>query len=131
MKVRDAIKLVEEAGWKLLRTRGSQAVPPPRETRNRHHRGSSFRGAGAQDREVYTEASGTRMTRYTVFFEPTSTGYSAYVPDLPGCVAAASTLEETRQLIREAIEFHIEGMRMGGDPVPEPTSHIEQVEVSA
>jgi predicted RNase H-like HicB family nuclease len=71
------------------------------------------------------------MTRYTVFFEPTSTGYSAYVPDLPGCVAAASTLEETRQLIREAIEFHIEGMRMGGDPVPEPTSHIEQVEVSA
>jgi predicted RNase H-like HicB family nuclease len=63
------------------------------------------------------------MTRYTVFFEPTSTGYSAYVPDLPGCVAAASTLEETRQLIREA--------RMGGDPIPEPTSHIEQVEVSA
>jgi len=53
------------------------------------------------------------------------------VPDLPGCVAAASTLEETRQLIREAIEFHIEGMRMGGDPIAEPTSHIEQVEVSA
>jgi predicted RNase H-like HicB family nuclease len=71
------------------------------------------------------------MSRYTVFFEPTATGYSAYVPDLPGCVAAAGTLEETRQLMREAIEFHIEGMRMHGEVVPEPTPHIEQIEVSA
>ena len=61
------------------------------------------------------------MSTYTVFFEPTATGYSAHVPDLPGCVAAASTLEETRQLIREAIEFHIDGMRINGDVVPEPT----------
>lgn len=71
------------------------------------------------------------MSTYTVFFEPTSTGYSAHVPDLPGCVAAAGTLEETRQLIKEAIEFHIEGMRINGDAVPEPTPHIEQIEVSA
>ena len=47
------------------------------------------------------------------------------------CVAAAKTLEETRQLIREAIEFHIEGMRMHGDAVPEPTPYVEQIEVSA
>jgi predicted RNase H-like HicB family nuclease len=71
------------------------------------------------------------MTKFTVFFEPTGTGYSAYVPDLPGCVAAAATLEATRQLIKEAIEFHIEGMRMNGDAVPEPTHIVEQVEVSA
>lgn len=71
------------------------------------------------------------MSTYTVFFEPTATGYSAHVPDLPGCIAAASTLEETRQLIREAIEFHIEGMRINGDVVPEPTPYIEQIEVSA
>ena len=71
------------------------------------------------------------MNRYTVFFEPTSTGYSAHVPDLPGCVAAASTLEETRVLIREAIEFHIEGMRLHGEQVPAPTEHIEQIEVPA
>lgn len=71
------------------------------------------------------------MSKYTVFFEPTSTGYSAYVPDLPGCVAAASTLEETRRLIKEAIEFHIEGMRMSGEAIPEPTRLIEQIEVSA
>jgi predicted RNase H-like HicB family nuclease len=71
------------------------------------------------------------MSTYTVFFEPTATGYSAHVPDLPGCVAAAPTLEETRELIRETIEFHIEGMRINGDAIPEPTPHIEQIEVSA
>ena len=71
------------------------------------------------------------MSTYTVFFEPTATGYSAHVPDLPGCVAAAATLEETRELMREAIEFHIEGMRISGAPIPEPTPHIEQIEVSA
>ena len=70
------------------------------------------------------------MSTYTVFIEPTATGYSAYVPDLPGCVAAASTLEDTRQLIKEAIEFHIEGMRINGEEVPEPTRLVEQVEVS-
>ncbi len=71
------------------------------------------------------------MSTYTVFFEQTPTGYSAHVPDLPGCVAAGETSEETRQLIREAIEFHIEGMRLHGEAVPEPTIMIEQVKVSA
>ena len=69
------------------------------------------------------------MNRYTVFFEPTATGYSA--PDLPGCIAAGTTLDETRQLIKEAIEFHIEGMRLNGETVPEPTSLVEQVDVPA
>ena len=69
------------------------------------------------------------MSKYTVFFEQTATGFSAHVPDLPGCVTAASTLEETRQLMREAIEFHIEGMRLNGDDVPEPALHVEQIEV--
>ena len=71
------------------------------------------------------------MSKYTVFIEPTETGFSAYVPDLPGCIAAAATLSETRQLIKEAMEFHIEGMRINGEAVPEPTRLVEQVEVSA
>ena len=71
------------------------------------------------------------MSTYTVFIEPTETGFSAYVPDLPGCVAAASTLEETRELIKGAIEFHIEGMRMNREVIPEPTRFVAQVEVSA
>jgi predicted RNase H-like HicB family nuclease len=71
------------------------------------------------------------MNQYTVFFAQTATGYSAHVPDLPGCVAAGASLEETRQLIREAIEFHIEGMRLHGEVVPPPTSLVERVEVPA
>ena len=70
------------------------------------------------------------MSKYTVFIEPTGTGYSAYVPDLPGCVAAAATLEATRRLIKEAIEFHIEGMRLNGEGVPEPTRYVEEIEVA-
>jgi predicted RNase H-like HicB family nuclease len=66
-----------------------------------------------------------------VFFAQTQTGYSAHVPDLPGCVAAGTTLEETRQLIREAIEFHIEGMRLHGEAVPPPTRLVEQVAIPA
>jgi len=71
------------------------------------------------------------MNKYTVFFGQTATGFSAHVPDLPGCIAAGDTLEETRQLIREAIEFHIEGMRLHGEAIPLPTTHVEQVEIPA
>jgi len=71
------------------------------------------------------------MNKYTVFFGQTATGFSAYVPDLPGCIAAGATLDETRQLIREAIEFHIEGMRLHGEAIPLPTTHVEQVEIPA
>ena len=71
------------------------------------------------------------MKRYAVVIEKTSMGYGAYAPDLPGCVAAGDTIEETGRLIREAIEFHLEGMRAHGDPVPEPTTVAQYVEVPA
>jgi predicted RNase H-like HicB family nuclease len=60
--------------------------------------------------------------KYAVIFEKTATGYSAYVPDLPGCAAAGSTLEETADLIRGAVEMHLEAMREDGDVIPEPTT---------
>lgn len=62
------------------------------------------------------------MKEYVVIYEPGENNWSAYVPDLPGCVAAADTYEETEQLIREAVEFHIEGMLEDGDVIPEPSS---------
>jgi predicted RNase H-like HicB family nuclease len=65
--------------------------------------------------------------RYTVLFEKTDTGYSAYVPDLPGCIAVGDTLQETVQLMREAIEFHLDGMREDGEPIPAPTTIAEYV----
>lgn len=69
--------------------------------------------------------------RYAILLEPTKTGFSAHVPDLPGCVAAGETREETLDLIREAIAFHIEGMRLHGEAIPFPTSTCEYVEVSS
>ena len=69
--------------------------------------------------------------RYAVIFEKAPENWAAYVPDLPGCVTTAPTLEETRRLIAEAIEFHIEGLRLNGDPVPEPTTVAETVNVRA
>jgi predicted RNase H-like HicB family nuclease len=71
------------------------------------------------------------MKKYTVVFEQAPSNWAAYVPDLPGCVTTGSTLEETRRLIAEAIEFHIEGLREDGEPVPEPTTLAEAIEVRA
>ena len=62
------------------------------------------------------------MSRSAIFIAPTSTGYSAHVPDLPGCIAAAKTREETLQLMQGAIELHLRTMREDGDPVPEPSA---------
>jgi predicted RNase H-like HicB family nuclease len=67
--------------------------------------------------------------QYTVIVEQGDTSWGAYVPDLPGCIAAGETREEVLQLIREAIEFHIEGLRENGEAVPEPHSSSELVEI--
>ncbi|WP_414753662.1 type II toxin-antitoxin system HicB family antitoxin [Anabaena sp. CCY 9910] len=67
--------------------------------------------------------------RYAVVIEKGETSYGAYVPDLPVCVAVGETLEEVKQLITEAIEFHIEGMLVDGLPIPQPTSMTHEVEV--
>ena len=60
--------------------------------------------------------------RYAVVIERANDNYSAYVPDLPGCVAVGDTLEEIDEMIREAIEFHLEGMQLNGESIPQPTS---------
>lgn len=70
--------------------------------------------------------AGTEM-KYAVLFEKTDTGYSAHVPDLPGCVAAGATLEETAELMRGAIRMHLAGMREDGDPIPEPKTIAEYI----
>jgi predicted RNase H-like HicB family nuclease len=68
--------------------------------------------------------------KYAVIFEKAANNWAAYVPDLPGCVTTGPTLEDTKRLIAEAIEFHIEGMRLHGETVPEPTTIAETVEVA-
>ena len=69
--------------------------------------------------------------RYAVVIEKAAGNYSAYVPDLPGCVAAGSTVEDVEREIREAIAFHVSGMREDGLEVPLPSSRVEYVDVAA
>jgi len=69
--------------------------------------------------------------RYAVVIEHAGANFSAYVPDLPGCVATGATVAETEEAIREAIRFHLEGLRKDGAAIPEPLSQVEYVEVAA
>ncbi len=69
--------------------------------------------------------------RHAIVIEKTEGNYSAYVPDLPGCVATGTTVEETEKSIREAIEFHLDGMREDHTPIPPPSSRVDYVEVAA
>ena len=69
--------------------------------------------------------------RYAIVIEKAEGNFSAYVPDLPGCVATGATVEETESQIREAIAFHLDGMREDGIAIPPPASCVEYVEIAA
>jgi predicted RNase H-like HicB family nuclease len=68
--------------------------------------------------------------RYAMIIETGKRNYSAYIPDLPGCVATGKTVEEVRQRIREAIELHLAGMREDGLPIPQATTLADYVEAA-
>ena len=69
--------------------------------------------------------------RYAIVVERARKNYAAYVPDLPGCVATGGTVEEVERRLNEAIEVHLDGLREDGLPVPEPSSVVDYLEVSA
>ena len=71
------------------------------------------------------------MSRYLIIIEETATGFSAYSPDLPGCVATGVTREEVEREMHDAIEFHIERLRLADEPVPMPRSQVSCCEVAA
>lgn len=71
------------------------------------------------------------MKRYAIVIEKAESNFSAYVPDLPGCVATGATVPETESLLREAIAFHIKGLREDGIAAPEPTSVVDYLELEA
>lgn len=137
MKVRELIALIEADGWFLVRTKGSH-----RQSHHREKKGtvtvsgksgvdvppgtlnSALKQAGLKNQEC------TSM-RYLVIVEKGPTSYGAHVPDLPGCVAAGETKEEVLELIREAIELHLEDLKHEGQPIPAPSSTSEVVDVKA
>lgn len=67
--------------------------------------------------------------KYAIVIEKAELNYSAYVPDLPGCIATGATVEEAERQIREAIEFHLDGMREDGEAIPPPSRHVAYVDV--
>lgn len=71
------------------------------------------------------------MSRYLIIVEPTDTGFSAYSPDVPGCVATGRTREDVEREMRDAIAFHLDGLREDGQPVPRPSASAAYVDVAA
>ena len=69
--------------------------------------------------------------RYAIIIEKAESNFSVYVPDLSGCVATGATVEEAESQIREAIEFHLDGLREDGIAIPQPASRVEYVEIAA
>lgn len=69
--------------------------------------------------------------RYAIVIEQAESNFSAYVPDLPGCVATGATVAEVEAQIREAIAFHLDGLREDGIPAPRPSSRVEYIEIAA
>ena len=71
------------------------------------------------------------MKRYAIVVEKAKSNYSAYVPDLPGCVATGATVKETERRLRKAIEVHVQGLREDGLPIPKPSCRVDYIEVMA
>ena len=69
--------------------------------------------------------------RYAIVIEKAQENFSAYVPDLPGCIATGATIDEIELQIREAIKFHLDGMREDGAPIPRPASRVEYIDIAA
>lgn len=84
--------------------------------------------AAAPAASLAPAAAGRRRTRYLIVMEATTTGYSAYSPDLPGCVAAGADREEAERNMREAVAMHLEALREAGEDVPEPSTTATYVD---
>src|SRR5262245_14090366 len=120
-------------------SRRNEGEPPTVQARNqewaRHRSRKTQRRSRSWHTEQYPQTSWTQEVRcplrYAIVIEKAENNYSAYVPDLPGCVATGSSIEETEAEIREAIEFHLKGMREDGLPIPAPQSKVEYIDITA
>ena len=127
MKVSEALQLLSEDGWMLVATRGShrQFKHPSKPGR------VTLPGKPSDDLAPGRQVSRGSAMRYAIVIEQAEGNFSAYVPDLPGCVATGASLAEAEREIQEAIAFHLEGLREDGLPVPPPASVVEYVDVAA
>ena len=132
MKVREVIGLVEQDGWFLVATRGSH-----RQYKHLLKAGRvTIAGKPGDDVAPGTlnsilkqaELKEQQWMRYAIVIEKANANYSAYVPDLPGCIATGATVDAVEREISQAIRFHIEGLKADGLPVPSPAAIADYVE---
>ena len=135
MKVRDLIKRIETDGWRQVSQEGSHRqykhpAKPGRVTVPGHPGDDVAIGTL---KNILRKRSWKRSkyVRYTIIIEKAGNNYSAYVPDLPGCITTGPTVEQTKRNMEEAIAFHLRGMREDGEPIPLPNSTADVVEVAA
>ncbi|WP_419805587.1 type II toxin-antitoxin system HicA family toxin [Terriglobus sp.] len=133
MKVREILRLLHDDGWRLDRQCGShRQFKHPAKSGVVTVAGHPSIELKEGTQKSILKAGGPRaMKEYAAVFEKTSTGWSAYVPDLPGLGVGAETFEETEQLIREGIEFHLEGLRESGCDIPQPEARVRTLAVAA
>src|SRR6266496_1183730 len=119
-------------------SRKSSAVQTSEQARDRHRGWQAESGCPSRYLECHTQAGRSQegemrmaVMRYMVVVERGETSWGAHVPDLQGCIAVGESREEVLRLIREAIEFHIDGLKQDGQPVPTPSSEGEFVEIGA
>jgi predicted RNA binding protein YcfA (HicA-like mRNA interferase family)/predicted RNase H-like HicB family nuclease len=130
MKVRDVIRLIEKDDWRLVRTRCSHRQfnhPVKRGVVTVPGKPNDELAPGTVNNIL--KQAGLEV-KYLIVIEPTSTGFSAYSPDLPGCATTGATREECEANMHEAIEFHLEGLRLEGEPIPQPGSSAAIVEIA-
>jgi predicted RNase H-like HicB family nuclease/predicted RNA binding protein YcfA (HicA-like mRNA interferase family) len=131
MKVREAIRLIEADGWMLVTMRGSHrqykySRKPGRVTIAGHP--SDDLAPGTREHTEAGRAEGEPLMRYAIVIEKAAGNYSAYVPDLPGCVATGADVAALEENMRDAIRFHIDGLKEDGLPVPEPLAIADYVD---
>jgi predicted RNA binding protein YcfA (HicA-like mRNA interferase family)/predicted RNase H-like HicB family nuclease len=131
-RVREIIRQLESDGWFLVTTRGShrQYKHPTKSGRVTVPGKPSDDLHPATLKSILRQAGLAEWTmRYAIVIEKGERNYSAYVPDLPGCVATGKTVDEVKSEIRDAIAFHLEGMQEDGEAIPMPTSRVDEVDV--
>jgi len=130
VKVRDVIKRLEDDGWAVVRQRGSH-----RQFKHPAKTGLvTVAGKPADDLAPGTlnsvfEAGRVKTVKYLIVIEATATGYSAYSPDVPGCVATGDTPEDVERQMKHAIRFHLDGLKHEGMKLPEPHTSSAYVEI--
>ena len=134
MKVAEVLRLLQDDGRRLVATRGSHrqfkhVSKPGRVTVP--GKPSDDLAPGTLNSILKQACLKCGCMRYAIVIERAEGNYSAYVPDLPGCVATGATVSEVESEIREAILFHLDGLREDGLPVPPGASQVEYVEVAA